>query len=34
MAPVPNLSEDEVAAVIAHVRDVQRRAGLGENDDS
>lgn len=34
MAPVPNLSEDEVAAVIAHVRDVQRRAGLGETDDS
>lgn len=26
MAPVPNLSQDEVAAVIAYVRDVQRDA--------
>ena len=29
MAPVPNLSDSEVAAVIAYVRDVQREAGFG-----
>lgn len=32
MAPVPNLSEAEVAAVIAYVRSVQREAGLGSGD--